>query len=60
LWRRLRNNIPTAQLPQVFYVQSKGKDDEESKQTLNPTAVAVGVGVLVLASVALGAWMTKK
>ena len=52
--------MPTAQLPQVFYVQSKGKDDEESKQTLNPTAVAVGVGVLVLASVALGAWMTKK
>ena len=48
--------MPTAQLPQVFYVQSKAKDDEEP----NPTAVAVGVGVLVLASVALGAWMTKK
>ncbi len=52
--------MPTAQLPQVFYVQSKGNKDEEPKQTLNPTAVAVGVGVLVLASVALGAWMTKK
>ena len=49
--------MPTAQLPQVFYVQSKGK---EPKQTLNPMAVAVGVGVLVLTSVALGAWMTKK
>jgi len=45
--------MPTAQLPQVFYVQSKG---EEPKQTLNPMVV----GVLVLASVALGAWMTKK
>ena len=48
--------MPTAQLPQVFYVQSKGKDDEEHKQTLNPMVV----GVLVLASVALGAWMTKR
>ena len=50
--------MPTAQLPQVFYVQSK--EGEEPKQTLNPMALAVGVGVLVLASVALGAWMTKK
>ncbi len=52
--------MPTAQLPQVFYVQSKGKDDEEHKQTLNPMAVAVGVSVLVLASVGVGAWMTKR